>query len=193
MASRMASGVVTFLILHFLIYGSIRWLAGGFARVVELQGIQQTKLLQDGDAVVCPGRFLERGGLHRGDIVLYAMPETYFGHGFSHEGIGIDRILGLPGDRVRIERARTLVNGAEVTPTEGPLRFPDGWPDGVELMAGPGEYIVVPSLFPLTVHGDPDVAGFVSGLSHVPADRIMGKAVWRIRPLGRMGSLRNEK
>jgi signal peptidase I len=107
----------------------------------------------------------------RGDIIAFhhdaPTPETY-----------IKRIIGLPGDRIRIDRGKVFVNG---TPLDEPyVRFPDGrsFPE-VTVPAG-ALYVLGDN------RADSDDSRF---WGFVPQSAVLGKAVAGIWPLGHVGAL----
>ena len=107
----------------------------------------------------------------RGDIIAFhhdnPTPETY-----------IKRVVGLPGDRVRIDGGKVYVNGTLLS--EPYVRYPDGrsFPE-VTVPAG--------SLYVLGDNrADSDDSRF---WGFVPESAVLGKAVAGIWPLGHVGAL----
>ena len=110
-------------------------------------------------------------GPARGDIIAFRhqgpTPETF-----------IKRIIGLPGDRVRIVRGRVLVNGTQLN--EPYVAFPD---------TRSFQEVVVPA-DSLYVLGDNRVASDDSrSWGFVARGDVLGKAIAGIWPLGRLGAL----
>lgn len=107
----------------------------------------------------------------RGDIIA-------FHHDAPTPEIFIKRVVGLPGDRIAIDRGRVTVNGSALV--EPYVRFPDGrsFPE-----------VVVPanSLYVLGDNrADSDDSRF---WGFVPENQVLGKALAGIWPLGRLGAL----
>lgn len=107
----------------------------------------------------------------RGDIIAFhhdgPTPETY-----------IKRVIGLPGDRVRIDSGAVYVNGTRLD--ENYVRYPDrrSFPE-VTVPAG--------SLYVLGDNrADSDDSRF---WGFVPEDAVLGKAIAGIWPLGHVGAL----
>jgi signal peptidase I len=78
------------------------------------------------------------GGPHRGDIAVLRSPDT-------HEDIDlIKRIIGLPGDRLRIQRGQVYINGELLN--EPYIRFQASYDypaDGQEVIIPGGQYFVL--------------------------------------------------
>ncbi len=107
----------------------------------------------------------------RGDIIAFhhdgPTPETY-----------IKRVIGLPGDRVRIDRGKVYVNGVALD--EPYVRFPDG-------RSFPEVTVPADSLYVLGDNrADSDDSRF---WGFVPEPAVLGKAVAGIWPLGHVGAL----
>ena len=111
------------------------------------------------------------GSPHRGDIVAFRRDG-------DARGLFIKRIVGLPGDRVRVDRGTVFVNGVALT--EPYVRYPDA------------------RSFPET--GVPPASVYVLGdnraqsedsrfFGPIPDDRLVGRAVAGLWPLNDLGSL----
>jgi signal peptidase I len=111
------------------------------------------------------------GSAHRGEIIA-----------FRHDGVTrevfIKRVIGLPGDRVRIDRGTVYVNGTALS--EPYVQFADSrsFPE-----------VTVPDKS-LYVLGDNRVASDDSRFwGFVRDEDVMGKAVAGVWPLGHLGAL----
>lgn len=107
----------------------------------------------------------------RGDIIA-----------FDHDNPGpelyIKRIIGMPGDRVRIDRGTVYVNGSRLD--EPYVRYPDG-------RSFPEVTVPANDLYVLGDNrADSDDSRF---WGFVPEDAVLGKAVAGIWPLGHVGAL----
>lgn len=107
----------------------------------------------------------------RGDIIAFhhdaPTPETY-----------IKRVIGLPGDRVRIDRGNVFVNGALLQ--EQYVRYADGR-SFAEVTVPQGALYVLGDN-----RADSDDSRF---WGFVAQNQVLGKAVAGIWPLGRVGAL----
>lgn len=182
---RLAVGLVIFLGLHLLVYGPIRAAGRGFVQVFQVNRVQPNSWLADSDVLACQGRW-RAGDCRPGDLVLYSIPRINVGNTFVREGAGVDRIVGMPGDRLAVRQGRLLVNGAEPARGMAPLGALDQWRDVAEIQAGPDEFLIVPSLLGELRAVPLELA---SQIFRVKKDRIMGKVFWRIRPISRFGPL----
>jgi len=80
--------------------------AAFFMRLPEVSGRSMEPLIHSGEYVLINTFAFRFGRPRRGEIVA-----------FRHEGdareVFIKRVIGLPGDRIRIDRGRVYVNGAK--------------------------------------------------------------------------------
>jgi signal peptidase I len=92
-------------------------IAAFFVRLPQVTGLSMEPHIRSGEYVVINTFAYRIGSPRRGDIVA-----------FRHEGdtpaIFIKRVIGLPGDRVRIDRGQVYLNGAKLD--EPYVRHPDG-------------------------------------------------------------------
>jgi signal peptidase I len=81
--------------------------AAFFVRLPQVTGLSMEPHIRSGEYVLINTFAYRIGTPHRGDIVA-----------FRHEGdaraVFIKRVIGLPGDRIAIERGRVFVNGAKL-------------------------------------------------------------------------------
>lgn len=142
-----------------------------FMRTPQVSGFSMAPHIASGEIVLINTIVYRMRAPARGDIIAFhhngPTPETY-----------IKRVIGLPGDRVRINRGTVYVNGAPLNETY--VRFPDGrsFPE-VTVPAG--------SLYVLGDNrADSDDSRF---WGFVPENAVLGKAVAGIWPLGHVGAL----
>jgi signal peptidase I len=92
-------------------------IAAFFVRLPQVTGLSMEPHIRSGEYVVINTFAYRIGTPRRGDIVA-----------FRHEGdaraIFIKRVIGLPGDRIRIDRGQVYLNGAELD--EPYVRHADG-------------------------------------------------------------------
>ena len=91
---------------------------------VRVDGISMRPTLQDGEFVLINRLAYKLGTYHRGDIIVFR-PPMYPPQGFFRQLLGlpnisdnfedyIKRIVGLPGDQVRIAQGVVYINGVEL-------------------------------------------------------------------------------
>jgi signal peptidase I len=120
------------------------------------------------------------GKVERGDTVVFWYPD-------DRTKSYIKRVVGLPGDRVRIEAGQVYVNDRPWVEDYVPKAYRDTawWPAdsrGVDRVVPRGSYFVL---------GDHRSQSSDSrAWGYVPRDLIYGKAVFVYWPLDRMGRLR---
>ena len=92
-------------------------IAAFFMRLPEVSGLSMEPHIHSGEFVLINTFAYRLGGPKRGDIVA-----------FRHEGddreVFIKRVVGLPGDRIVIDRGRVYTNGAPLD--EDYVKDPDG-------------------------------------------------------------------
>lgn len=92
-------------------------IAAFFVRLPQVTGLSMEPHIRSGEYVVINTFAYRLGAPRRGDIVA-------FRHDSDARAVFIKRVIGLPGDRVRIDRGQVYVNGAKLD--EPYVRHADG-------------------------------------------------------------------
>lgn len=74
-------------------------------RLPQVSGLSMEPHIRSGEYVLINTFAYRLGAPHRGDIVA-------FRHEGDARGVFIKRVIGLPGDHIRIDRGRVFVNGS---------------------------------------------------------------------------------
>lgn len=142
-----------------------------FMRTPQVSGLSMAPHIDSGEIVVINTMAYRFGRPSRGQIIA-------FHHDSPAPEIFIKRIIGLPGDRIAIDKGRVTVNGASLD--EPYVRFPDGRtfaqvtvPQGTLYVLGDNR-------------ADSDDSRF---WGFVHQDQVLGKALFGIWPLDRLGRL----
>ncbi|MHC4218642.1 MAG: S26 family signal peptidase [Planctomycetota bacterium] len=187
---RLRTGLVIYLGLIVCLYGPAIFVGRGCFGVMPLSGLRGGEAVANGDVVLYSGRWLRPGSWHRGDLVVYRVRPYTAGNMVVRSGWGVDRIIGLPGDRVVYDGALT-VNGADV-PAQGlPIGGLTPLPE-LDMVLGPGEVAVLPSALALHAQGgdiDRLISRVVVAASRVREEDVAGHVWWRLRPWNRFGPL----
>lgn len=148
------------------------------ARYIPSESMRPT--LEVGDRLIVEKVTYHFTQPHRGDIVVFNPPERAGGNGNAF----IKRVVGLPGDKIRIQDGKVLINGAALTEpyiAEAPMYMEPDW-EGL----GMGEGTVPKGM--VFVMGDNRNN---SQDSHVwgalPIKNIIGQTVFRFWPPTRLG------
>jgi len=143
---------------------------------VKVEGTSMTPGLDDQERIFI-NKFTYRFGLgdiKRGDTVVFRAP-------MDPDKSYIKRVIGLPGDRVRIERGQVYVNGRALVESYIQDDYRD-YSSMQEKVVPPDKYFVL---------GDHRNSSSDSrAWGWVPRDKIYGKAVFAYWPLARMGRLK---
>lgn len=143
---------------------------------VKVEGTSMMPTLEDQQRIFI-NKFIYRLGsneIERGDMIVF-----WFPHDPSKSYI--KRVIGLPGDSVKVERGQVLVNKKPLNESYVPDEFRDDI-SRPETTVPPGNYYVL---------GDHRSSSNDSrSWGTVPRDYIYGKAVFAYWPLERMGVLR---
>jgi signal peptidase I len=117
------------------------------------------------------------GSIERGDTVVFWYPQDV-------SKSYIKRVIGVPGDRVRVDGGLVYVNGSALAENYIPPENRDStsWRDGEEQVVPPGKYFV------LGDHRNQSSDSRIWG--YVPRENIYGKAVFVYWPLDKMGRVR---
>jgi signal peptidase I len=114
------------------------------------------------------------GDIRRGETVVFLYP------GDTTKSY-IKRVIGLPGDRIRIDQGQVFVNGQALTEeyVANQFRDPTSWRGGEDFTVPNGSYFVL---------GDHRNSSSDSrSWGCVPKQNIYGKAVFAYWPLARLG------
>lgn len=146
-------------------------IAAFFLRFWQVSGPSMSPRVSSGELVVINTLAYRLGTPHRGDIVT-----------FEHDGptpeLYIKRVIGLPGERIRIDRGVVYVNGVRLN--EPYVRF-DDTRSTPEITVPPGDVYVL---------GDNRVVSVDSrAFGPVPDSELMGKAEAGVWPLASAGAL----
>jgi signal peptidase I len=146
---------------------------------VKVEGTSMTPTLTDQERIFI-NKFTYRfglGNIERGDTVVFWYP-------LEPSKSYIKRVIGTPGDRVRIEDGQVFVNGRALVEDYVPKENfdPSSWNRGEEATVPEGEYFV------LGDHRNSSSDSRTWG--YVPRDNIYGKAVFVYWPLDKLGRLR---
>ena len=146
---------------------------------VKVEGTSMTPTLTDQERIFI-NKFTYRfglGSIEHGDTVVFWYPE-------DKSKSYIKRVIGIPGDRIRIENGQVYVNGRTLVEDYVPAQNRDfsSWRDGHEQMVPEGQYFV------LGDHRNSSSDSRTWG--YVPRENIYGKAVFVYWPLDKLGRLR---
>ena len=85
---------------------------------VRVEGTSMLPMLEDQDRLFINKLAFRVGEIHRGDVVVFLYPH-------DQTKSYIKRVIGLPGDRVRIDHGQVVVNDRALVETYVPARFAD--------------------------------------------------------------------
>jgi signal peptidase I len=145
---------------------------------VKVEGTSMMPMLSDQERIFI-SKFTYRfglGSIERGDTVVFWYPQ-------DTSKSYIKRVIGLPGDRVRIEDGQVYVNGSALVEDYVPAENRDmsSWRDGAEQTVPADRYFVL---------GDHRNSSSDSrSWGYVPRGNIYGKAVFVYWPLSQIGRL----
>jgi len=146
---------------------------------VKVEGTSMMPALTDQERIFI-NKFTYRFGLgdvERGDTVVFWYPQDV-------SKSYIKRVIGVPGDRIRIDAGQVYVNGSALAEAYVPTDEKDysSWRDGQEQAVPQGKYFV------LGDHRNQSSDSRMWG--YVPRENIYGKAVFVYWPLKSMGRVR---
>jgi signal peptidase I len=146
---------------------------------VKVEGTSMMPALTDQERIFI-NKFTYRfglGNIARGDTVVFWYPQ-------DPAKSYIKRVIGLPGDRMRIDNGEVYVNGFHLDEDYVPQENRDhvSWRDGREEIVPYGKYFVLGDH--RNSSSDSRAWGFV------PRDSIYGKAVFVYWPLDKLGRVR---
>lgn len=146
-------------------------IAAFFVRTPQVSGLSMSPHISSGEYVLINTLAYKFSAPSRGDIIA-----------FRHDGdtpeVYIKRIVGLPGDRVRIERGNVYVNGTKLDETyvryQDQRSFPETTvPAGTIFVLGDNRANSEDSRF----------------FGPVEQNRVIGRAVYGVWPIAAIGAL----
>lgn len=140
-------------------------------RTPQVSGFSMAPHIDSGEVVVISTMAYRFGGPQRNDIIA-------FRHDAPGPEIFIKRIIGLPGDRVVIQKGQVFVNGMPLA--EPYVRFPDRRSFASVTVPRGALYVLGDN------RADSDDSRF---WGFVHQDEVLGKALLGIWPLTHLGSL----
>ncbi|NYF80940.1 signal peptidase I [Granulicella arctica] len=141
---------------------------------VRVEGTSMLPVLQDQDRLFINKIAYRVGNIEHGDVVVFLYPH-------DHTKSYIKRVIGLPGDDLRISDGKVYVNGVMLKEGYVPRRYTDDRSEP-EMIVPPNEYFVMGDH--RSISSDSRDFG--------PVDRglIYGKAAFVYWPMEQMGVVR---
>jgi signal peptidase I len=138
---------------------------------VRVEGTSMLPMLEDQDRLFINKIAYRVGDIHQGDVVVFEYPR-------DHTKSYIKRVIGLPGDHLRIDHGFVYVNGVRLTESYVPARYEDDRSEA-EMVLPPHEYFLMGDH--RSISSDSREFG--------PVDRslIYGKAVFVYWPMEQVG------
>jgi signal peptidase I len=141
---------------------------------VRVEGTSMLPNLEDQDRLFINKFAFHLGPIHRGDVVVFRYPR-------DETKNYIKRVIGLPGDLVRIDHGRVYVNGRLLPEPYVPARFADDRSQP-QMRIPPDEYFVM---------GDHrSISSDSRDFGPVDRDLIYGKAAFVYWPMDQAGVVR---
>ena len=167
--SLLRMGVIVLPLLFVLLLKSLV-----FDTALVTSGSMEPTLAKN-DYLLTDHRVALRGSWNRNDMVIFKSPASW---DYPDETL-VKRIIGLPGDEISYPNGQVNVNGKK--PVE-PFIRPSSVPKGIaKFTLGPGQYWVL---------GDNrDNSDDSSANGPISETDIAARAVWRLWPVGKFGSV----
>ncbi len=144
---------------------------------LTVSGRSMEPLLSSGDVVLLDKLWYNFSEPDRMDVIAFTDPEE--------EGrIYIKRIVGLPGERVRIREGRLYINGAPASDLPDRKAIKTAGLAETEIELGEDEYVV------LGDNTDTSEDSRFSNVGNVRKDQIEGRVWFRISPFEQFGLVR---
>lgn len=187
-------GLVVFIGLNLLLYRPVVWACSRAYVLLPVPRIGANDVVGLGDVLVCEGPWMRSATWRRGDLVAYRVEALQESNYYVRAGLGLDRIVAVAGDQVRLTKGELYVNGAPPPEDSGPLGLPPRTVD-LELEVSAGHYLILPTCLDVNLAGDAlqrrrIYERLMRSVSVVGEENIVGRIVFRLRPLKRFGSVR---
>lgn len=187
-------GIFLFMGLQNGPYGWLGLLRANFAVGLMLGDSMPPEIdFKRGDGILVAGPWLQGRAFSKGDLVLHRIsPIVDPANGVrSGEGLGLDRIVGLPGDKITVSPKGLFINGVPVEATGDLSRLTANLQEERTYELGESEYAVCPRSIRIIVPMNFRI-GSELPLSLVirPRETIIGSPLLRIWPWTRFKILR---
>lgn len=143
--------------------------------VVKEHSMEPT-LDEDNYVIMSKQSYILFGALKNGDIVIFKSQELDEKGNYKNL---IKRAIAIPGDTIRIEGGEVYLNGTKIA--EPYISQPDPSKDMQEILIPEGMFFALGDNRPKSLDS--------RELGLIPIENIMGKAVFRLMPFDRFGSL----
>jgi len=157
--------LISFLMIHFV------------AQRTDVNGTSMVPTLENGDQLICDKLTYHFRDPERFEIVIFPYqyaPKTYF----------IKRVIGLPGERVRIdEDGNIYINGKLLVEHYGAEKMEYPGRAAQEIQLGDDEYFV------LGDNRNVSEDSRYEDVGNIKRKDIIGRAVFRIYPFSKMGPI----
>lgn len=190
-AERLLVGVAIWVLLNALVYVPAGWLMSRLVVPVPTHALPDGRGIRTGEIVLRQGPWLRPPHYQRGDVVAYSTRGARAAGVVILEGILIDRIIAVPGDSVRITPNAIFVNGEQVDRADqlplAHVRFVED-----QFIVSQDQYLILPSMTRYMIYGGHTTSAPVAAihaLKHVPHENVLGKVIFRTRPLMRAGPM----
>lgn len=144
----------------------------------EVKGNSMEPNFQNNDYILTDKISYKINVPHRGDVVIFKSPK-------NPEVDYIKRVIGIPGERVKVQKGKVFVNGKELSEPylkDATFLFPGSFlQEGIEISVPNDEYFVLGDNRP---HSS-DSREF----GPIPVKSIIGKALIRYWPLTKFGMM----
>ena len=141
--------------------------------IILVEGESMIPTLDNGDRVFVNKIGYIIGEPEHGDLVIFKTPE-------DNRTNYVKRLIGLPGDRVKIEDNVVYVNGEDLTE---PYILEPPRNDYAETVVPEGKFFALGD----NRNGSKDSRDYHVGF--IPLKNLMGKAMWRIWPFDNLSAL----
>jgi signal peptidase I len=165
-----AVGVVGALVIGFIAFGLV-------FKMATLQSAGMEPTLHSGDHVAINKLSYHLGAIQRGDVVAYVPPAEF---GFDDQTIVLQRVVGLPGDRIAIAGGQVIVNDA---PLDEPYLRPQAYTrNSAEHPCWKFTPCIVPDGSVWVLRDDRAVPSDSRTFGPVPETAILGRASFTVWP-----------
>lgn len=188
---RIIVGLGVYLTLMLLIYMPVWWTASQLGTIYVMPPGVHSTTVRPGDALLLTSNWTHRP-YARGDLVRVRF-DSLMGNGMFFQPLDtVDRIVAMPGERLRISNGVLFVNDIPAPPQMLPLEpLPGNFT--YDAVCPPDHALVFPSAVRWHAVIGPPQGGYqslyLSNRHLVPISDIEGKVVMRLRPLRRAGAV----
>ncbi|MBU0641493.1 MAG: hypothetical protein KKB50_21750 [Planctomycetes bacterium] len=183
---RALCGLLIYALLVLWVYMPLRWLCLRILVPLPTTTLMSCDAFSSGDGLLAYGPWLRPKTFERGALVAYHIGAST-GEVVVRRGIGLDRVIGVAGDRVTMANGKLCVNGLPPKRNLAPLGYVPPT-SSLDIQLADQQYCILPTRLRIdNAQGHTALAEVYRRVALVEHDDIIGRVFFRLRPWSHFG------